>query len=200
MFSNYDKICAVERVDYARVSEGRNGEPRHVPECLVVTERRTECLARLCQESLGFMGTSSIRHIPQHNGVDLLPFKLEVRDGRLGREFLAVLSQPEDLSPLSHSPGVYGRIPERADMRGVGGAVPVGDERLELLAHDLARRVSEDRLRAFIEEDDPLGIVDADDRIGRNRDDSGEDGIRYRFSRGTFNRGHERNLEPSGKP
>ncbi len=60
----------------------------------------------------------------------------------------------------------------------VSGTIPLGNQDLEGLAYHLIDRIAEDRLSPFIEEDDLLSGIDADDCVRRNRHDARENGVR----------------------
>src|SRR5690625_151519 len=60
-----------------------------------------------------------------------------------------------------------------ADILGMVGTVPLGDQELEDLAMDLLTVVSEEDLSTLVEEDDPPVLIDRDDSIGCHLDDRG---------------------------
>src|SRR5688572_10136382 len=78
-------------------------------------------------------------------------------------------------------------------------AKPLGNQKLERLTHDFGRRVPKDSRGAFVEKDDALAVVYADDRVCRYRYDRGENRVRYRVSSFWISRfGHAGQIYPGG--
>ena len=71
----------------------------------------------------------------------------------------------------------FARGGEVADMLPVGFGVPLGEE-CQGFPQDFVGRVLEGLFGAPVEEDDPLFLVDRDDRVGRDREDGFEKGNR----------------------
>src|SRR5688500_11840606 len=128
------------------------------------------------------MGPTTIGHIAKNYRVHLSGFTPKVGDGCLSREFLTVLPESRDLAALTHSASVYLRSAELADMIGVWRPESIRDQRLEGTTDYLLSRIPENPLRALVEEDDLLILVDADDRIRGYGHDSREDCVGNRFS------------------
>ena len=73
---------------------------------------------------------------------------------------------------------------ESLHVRVVSGSIARGDEDIQMPPDRIRRRVPEDLLGAAIEMDDPLRLVDRDDRVGRDAEDTGE--LRFRGTKRIF--------------
>src|SRR5205814_6543013 len=82
-----------------------------------------------------------------------------------------------DLRPLAHLARALRRVPEVLHVGSVDLARALRQQDAKRLTHHLGGGPAEDFLRAVVEERDTLLGVDADDGVGRDADDVGEQGI-----------------------
>jgi hypothetical protein len=97
-----------------------------------------------------------------------------LRDRGFDREFLAVGAQAGQHGSAARPLRGRARATEALDMLAVLIAEPFREELVDGLPDDRVARPAEDLLGRGIEQDDPLGRVDRDDRIHRGFYDVGD--------------------------
>src|SRR4029078_11756618 len=137
------KLSIVKRVDDTRIGQAWHCEPGNIAKRFICAERGCECLPGLRQEPLCFMRAPSVSDISQHHRIDALTAASKVRDRSFRRKFLAVPAKAEDLPALSHAAGLDVRLSELPDLLCVRRSVPLGDQQLERLSHDVVGLIAE---------------------------------------------------------
>ena len=164
----------INQIDDAHIREVPNGDSRNPRERLIEVEGgRREQRPDFRQEPVLIFDSFLLRDVSKSDRQNSSAPDVQLRNGGIGWELLTVLANAEDLrASLSHSPRRLVPRGEAIHVQAVHLTEPIGDEHVERLSDDLRLRVAEDLLRTIAEQRDPLILVDADDRVGRDGEDA----------------------------
>ena len=138
-------------------------------------QRSRQPRARVREKPIGVLDPLSVRDVAEHHRVNALSRReIQPGDRRFSRKLVAVLPSTGNGTAMPHAPRGLAALAECSDLRVVRSAESLGKQDRYRLADRLVRRVAEDLLRAAVEVDDAMRVVDGDDGIGGNRQDSGE--------------------------
>ncbi len=124
------ELAIVKCVHDTSVGQPRHGETRDISERVVMPQARGQRLACFGEKCLCLMRAASLGYIAQHDRIDLVGLDSEMRDGRLGGKFLAILPATKYLATLSHPPGADIGLSEFPHVCRVRGAIPLGNQDL----------------------------------------------------------------------
>ena len=170
-------IGCTEPIEDARVGEPRNGQVHDRAHRRVHGKRLRQLARRRAQEAFVFLASLLTRDVAQNDREQEPVRRDELRNRRLGRKVGAIGTTSEDLSPFTHSPRGRGRPGEVLQVCLVRRAKARWKQDGQMAADRVAGAIAEDLFSPAVEMDDPLAVVDRDDRIGCDGQDAGKLGL-----------------------
>src|SRR5438094_9574605 len=145
---------------------------RDIPHRDLVVQSRREYRTDICQEPLFILNTLLIGGIAKGNCHNAFATDIEVRNGCVSWEFLAVFAQAEDRGlSLTHSASSRLTRCEPGHVFSVDHSKPLWNQNVQGGTYRFGFRVTKDLFRALVEQGDALVLVNADYCVRRDRDD-----------------------------
>jgi hypothetical protein len=123
-------------------------------------------------------GVFLLRDVAQDHGEHGIAADVDPADRRLGGKLLAVAAQRINRLAFAHVACVWPASAEPFDVTGMPSVKLGRDQSAQRLAENFGARVTENAFGAVVEHRDALLAVDADDRVGGERNDRAEAPLR----------------------